>query len=207
MTRDPLNVLVVSHAAVIGVNQVPFDALARDGARVAIVAPSSLRTDLRGRVEFEARPGSAARTIPLPVSLGGYRAALGGQRGIHVIVYRGLARAIAAAAPDVVFVEEEPHSFAARQVARTGIRFVVHENQNIARRLPPPFGSIRRAVLASPCATSPRSSWCAHSGSRGRSACSRTRPSHLRRPRSTRASRILSWGSRDGSSPRRESWT
>jgi glycosyltransferase involved in cell wall biosynthesis len=52
----------------------------------------------------------------------------------------------------VLFVEEEPFSFAAGQAARIArarrIPLVVHENQNIARRLPPPFERIRRRVLA-----------------------------------------------------------
>jgi len=150
MSSSPhkLHVLVVSHAAVIPVNQEPFDALARGGAEVTLVAPRSLHTDLRGRVEFAPMPHLAARAIALPISVGGYRRLLGGQRGIHLIVYRGLARIVASERPDVVFVEEEPHSLSARQVARTGARFVVHENQNIARRLPPPFGAIRRGVLA-----------------------------------------------------------
>ena len=48
MASEPLNVLVVSHAAVIPINQEPFDALAGAGARVTLVAPRVLPTDLRG---------------------------------------------------------------------------------------------------------------------------------------------------------------
>lgn len=147
MASEPLNVLVVSHAAVIGVNQEPFEALASAGARVTLVAPRTLSTDLRGRLRFEVRSGSRMRAVPLAV-LGGTRRAFGGTRGIHLITYLGLRKTIARVKPDVVFVEEEPHSFAARQVARTGVRFVVHENQNILRTLPFPFPRIRRTVLS-----------------------------------------------------------
>jgi len=145
-----MKVLVVSHAAVIPLNQEPFDALARAGADVVIVAPRALSTDIRGRVGFEPLAGSAARALTLPVSLGGYRRALGGQRGIHALVYRGLRAAIAREHPEVIFCEEEPFSFAAMQVVRAAgsIPVVVHENQNIERRLPPPFQQIRRLVLA-----------------------------------------------------------
>lgn len=147
-----LRAVIVSHAAVVGLNQEPFHLLAANDVDVTLIAPRALETDIRGRVTLEAFPGFAGRIVALPVALGGYRRALGGQRGIHLIVYRGLARAIAAARPEVIFVEEEPHSLAAWQVAgiarRLGIPFVVHENQNIARRLPFPFGSIRRRVLA-----------------------------------------------------------
>lgn len=146
-----MRVLVVSHAAVIDVNQEPFDALARAGADVVIAAPARLRTDLRGPVALRALAGSRARLHPLRVVFGGYSRALGGQRGIHLIVYAGLGRAIAAAQPDVIFVEEEPYSLAAAQCARIaaqrGLRFVVHQNQNLARRLPGPFELIGRGVL------------------------------------------------------------
>lgn len=139
----------MSHAAVVAVNQEPFDALARAGADVTVIVPRSLRTDIRGTISLSPLEGSAAKLVPLPVHLGGHARALGGQRGIHVIVYGGLSRAIATARPDVIFVEEEPFSLAAWQCMRAApmIPFVVHENQNIARRLPPPFHQIRHKVL------------------------------------------------------------
>ncbi|MFA5891166.1 MAG: glycosyltransferase family 4 protein [Actinomycetota bacterium] len=150
--QDTLRVLAISHAAVVETNQEPYDALARAGASVTVVVPRALRTDIRGRVRLRELPGSAARVIGLPVLLGGYRQALGGQRGIHLLVYAGLRRAVARVGPDVIFVEEEPFSFAAAQAARlaekAGLPFVVHENQNIERRLTPPFGIIRRMVLS-----------------------------------------------------------
>lgn len=144
----PIRVLVVSHAAVVDVNQEPFAALAADGADVTLVAPRALDTDIRGRVELSTLPGFKGRLIPLDVAIGGHRARLG-QRGIHLIVYRGLRRVIDEVRPDVVFVEEEPYSLAALQCMRLarGIPFVVHENQNVVRRMPPPFESMRRRVL------------------------------------------------------------
>lgn len=150
--QDTLRVLAISHAAVVETNQEPYDALARAGASVTVVAPRSLSTDIRGRVRLRELGGSAARVVGLPVLLGGYRQVLGGQRGIHLLVYAGLRRAVAAAEPHVIFVEEEPFSFAAAQAARlaqrAGLPFVVHENQNIERRLAPPFSLIRRMVLS-----------------------------------------------------------
>ncbi|MFN2613295.1 MAG: glycosyltransferase family 4 protein [Actinomycetota bacterium] len=141
----PLRVLAVSHAAVIDVNQEPFAALADDGADVAVVVPRALDTDIRGRVTLTELPGSKARLIPLGV-LGGFKPVIG-QRGIHLITYRGLRDVLKSETADVVFVEEEPHSVAALQVARESVRFVVHENQNVARRLPPPFRQMRARVL------------------------------------------------------------
>lgn len=145
-----LRVTAVSHSAVIPINQEPFSELARAGAQVTVIAPQSLRTDIRGLVHLSPLPDSAAELVGLPVTLGGYRPWLGGQRGIHVIVYRGLAAAIAASRPDVLFVEEEPGSLAALQCVRAagGVPVVVHENQNIVRKLPIPFEQIRSHVLS-----------------------------------------------------------
>src|ERR1051325_3422327 len=145
MASEPLNVLVVSHAAVIPVNQEPFDALAAAGARVTLVARRRLPTRLRGRLEFQAKPGLRARAVPLTV-IGGEQGPLG-SKGIHVITYLSLRAVIEREKPDVVFVEEEPHSVATLQVAQSGVRFVVHENQNIERSLPIPFEWMRRTVL------------------------------------------------------------
>ena len=149
---DTLRVLVVSHAAVVATNQEPFHALAQAGQHVSIVAPRALDTDIRGRVELAPLAGLAADLIGLSVAVGGYKRWLGGQRGIHAIWYRNLRWAVREAAPDVIFIEEEPFSVAAwqcaREAARIHVPFVVHENQNIDRRLPPPFAQIRRFVLA-----------------------------------------------------------
>lgn len=147
-----IRVAVVSHAAVVAINQEPFHELARAGAQVTLVAPRALDTDIRGRVELSALPGFAGDLLGLSVVIGGYKRHLGGQRGIHLIAYRGLARALASARPDVLFVEEEPYSLAALQCMRIadrlGIPFVIHENQNILRRVPPPFEQVRARVLA-----------------------------------------------------------
>jgi glycosyltransferase involved in cell wall biosynthesis len=146
-----LRIAAVSHAAVIAANQEPFSALAEAGAEVTVLAPRQLRTDLRGVVGLEALTGSNARVVGLPVSIGGYSKRLGGQRGIHVILYRGLAKTLRLNSPDVVFIEEEPYSFAAFQAARwcarNQIPFVVHQNQNLERNLPLPFRLIERFVL------------------------------------------------------------
>jgi glycosyltransferase involved in cell wall biosynthesis len=146
-----LRVLAVSHSAAVETNQEPFRALARAGADVLVVAPRSVRTDVRGRIDFTPLPGFEANVVPVPVAIGGYRKLSGGQRGIHLIVYRGLRRIVASFAPDVLFAEEEPYSLAALQCARAahaaGAPFVFHANQNVVKSLPPPFPGIRKAVF------------------------------------------------------------
>lgn len=151
-TESPLRVAVVSHAAIVPANQEPFVALESAGARVGILAPKQLDTDLRGRLRLERLESFTGRLLGLDTSLGGHKPWLGGQRGIHLIAYRELERALDELAPEVVFVEEEPYSVAAFQVAQWGRRrrvpIVVHQNQNLARRLPVPFELMRRRVLA-----------------------------------------------------------
>lgn len=144
-------ILVVSHGAVVEINQEPFRALARAGADVLVAAPRSIRTDVRGRIDFRSLADFEANVVPLPIAVGGYSKFAGGQRGIHLIVYRGLKRVAGHFKPDVLFAEEEPFSLAALQAARVahalGAAFVFHANQNIAKSLPPPFPGIRKAVF------------------------------------------------------------
>lgn len=156
----PLRIAVVSHAAVVAANQEPFAALEAAGASVDILAPRELATDLRGTLRLERLGHLRGRLLGLDVTFGGYRTWLGGQRGIHVIAYRELERALDELSPEVVFVEEEPYSVAALQVARWSARhrvpMVVHQNQNLSRRLPLPFELIRRRVLRDAAACTAR---------------------------------------------------
>lgn len=143
-----MSVVVISHACVVDVNQEPFLALAQRGVRVHVIAPKALRTDIRGTIRFRALDGVDATA--LPVRIGGFRRGVK-QAGVHMIVYSGLRAAVAAHAPDLIYVEEEPWSFTALQAARIarerGVPLVFHQSQNVAKKLPPPFESIRRRVL------------------------------------------------------------
>lgn len=143
-----MSVVVISHACVVDVNQEPFLALAQRGVRVHVIAPRSLRTDIRGTIAFRALDGIDATA--LPVRIGGFRRGVK-QAGVHMILYSGLRDAVRAQRPDLLYVEEEPWSFTAMQAARIardlGIPLVFHQSQNVAKTLPPPFESIRRRVL------------------------------------------------------------
>ncbi|HVL88848.1 MAG TPA: glycosyltransferase family 4 protein [Actinomycetota bacterium] len=142
------SVVVVSHACVVDVNQEPFRALAGRGVRVHVIAPKALRTDIRGTIPFRALDGVDATA--LPVRIGGFRRGVR-QAGVHMILYAGLREAIRGQEPTLIYVEEEPWSFTAMQVDRIarelGVPFAFHQSQNVAKRLPPPFESIRRRVL------------------------------------------------------------
>jgi hypothetical protein len=70
----------------------------------------------------------------------------------HFHLYRGLSRALDAERPDLVHADEEPYSAVTAQIAvlcaarRTP--FVFFGWQNLHKRLPPPFGALRRGVFA-----------------------------------------------------------
>jgi glycosyltransferase involved in cell wall biosynthesis len=146
-----LRVLVVSHACVVDVNQEPYAALGEAGAEVRVVAPNALRTDVRGRIGFSPLPGFERHVTAVPIALGGYGKLAGGQRGIHLIVYRKLRAVAEKFEPGLVYAEEEPFSLAALQVARLAHQldapFVFHANQNVEKSLPPPFSAVRTAVF------------------------------------------------------------
>jgi UDP-glucose:(heptosyl)LPS alpha-1,3-glucosyltransferase len=63
--------------------------------------------------------------------------------------YPGLGKIIEAVQPDVIHLWEEPWSVVALQAAllRRGAALVIEADQNILKRLPPPFETIRRFVL------------------------------------------------------------
>lgn len=142
-------IVVVSHACVVDVNQEPFLALAARGVPVHVIAPKQLRTDVRGVISFSALDGIQA--TPLATRIGGFRRGVR-QAGVHLILYRGLGAAVASLQPDVLYAEEEPWSFTTLQVARLarrmGIPYAFHQSQNVDKKLPPPFETIRRRVLS-----------------------------------------------------------
>jgi glycosyltransferase involved in cell wall biosynthesis len=139
-----VRVLVVSHPAVVDVNQEVYRELQRRGWDVKLVVPSRWRHDYsNSHVEPRPLPGLEQALIPVPVALAG-RA----QRHFY------LARCGAICArvrPDVAFLEAEPYALAATQWGRTlrrrGVPFGVQCYENIDRPLPPPIRWLRTRVL------------------------------------------------------------
>lgn len=83
------------------------------------------------------------RTVKLPALFHGHN---------HFHLYRGLARALDRERPDLVHADEEPYSAVTGQIAALcaarRIPFVFFGWQNLHKRLPPPFGALRRGVFA-----------------------------------------------------------
>ena len=145
----PLRVLSVAHSAVRrSSSRLRYDALAADPALdVHLVVPK--RWHEFGRW-YDADPstgddtGVALHRLPI-------RLPRAGRASWHLHHYPELPRLAATLRPDVIHLWEEPWSIVALQGAsiarRLGAALVLEVDQNILKRLPPPFEIIRRHTL------------------------------------------------------------
>jgi glycosyltransferase involved in cell wall biosynthesis len=142
---DPARrLLVVSHPAVLGVNQLVYRELAERGWRVDIVVPRRWRSEYSSEAIIpEALPGLEGSLHPVPVLLSGRP-----QRHLYLTRCRALASRLAA---NVAFLEAETYSLAASQWRRAlsglGIPFGVQAAENIDRPLPGTVRRLRSRVL------------------------------------------------------------
>ncbi len=136
--------LVVSHPAVVGVNQEVYAELRRRGWEPILVVPARWRNEFSGA---ELRPvpvaGMAGSLRPTPVALAGRP-----QRHFHLARPGALIERIG---PDAAFLEAEAFSLVASQwrrpLVRRGIPFGVQAAENIDRELPAPVKRLRSRVL------------------------------------------------------------
>jgi len=136
--------LVISHPAVVSVNQEVYRELARRDWDVTIVLPSRWR---HGYSDVDLLPepleGMEAALHPTPVAFRGRP-----QRHFYLANCRAIC---IKARPDVAFIEEEPFSLPAAQwssaLRRSGVPFGVHSYENIDRELPLPVRWLRSRVL------------------------------------------------------------
>jgi glycosyltransferase involved in cell wall biosynthesis len=154
-TRDRgARLLVVSHPAVVGVNQEVYLELRRRGWDVTIVVPSRWRHSYSaGSVAPQALDGMQDALLPT-------RVLLPGRPQRHLYVTRAGAL-VARLRPDVAFLEAEPFALPAGQWGRAlhsrGVPFGVQAYENIDRRLPRPVEALRRRVLAAAAFVAARS--------------------------------------------------
>jgi glycosyltransferase involved in cell wall biosynthesis len=142
--RRPRRVLIVSHPAVVSVNQEVYRELAARGWEVTIVLPSRWsHSYAQGAVTPTALPGVESLLRPTRVVLAGKP-----QRHLYLTRTRALCRRLR---PDVAFLELEPFALAATQwghaLHREGIPFGVQCYENIDRSLPAPVRALRTRVL------------------------------------------------------------
>jgi glycosyltransferase involved in cell wall biosynthesis len=137
-------VLVVSHPAVVSVNQEVYSELKRRGWDVKIVIPSRWgHSYAKGTVVPKALAGMDDALRPTRVAFRGHP-----QRHVYLTRTRTLCTGFS---PDVAFVEAEPYSLAASQwghtFAKLGVPFGVQCYENIDRELPRPVRLLRSRVL------------------------------------------------------------
>jgi glycosyltransferase involved in cell wall biosynthesis len=138
-----VRLLVVSHPAVVDVNQTVYRELLRRGWDVTIVVPDHWRHEYSDSdVAPVALSGMEGTLRPTRVLLAGRP-----QRHIYFAT-RSICRQVN---PEVAFLEAEPYALAAAQWGRTlhraGVPFGVQCYENIDRPLPRPVRAIRSRVL------------------------------------------------------------
>lgn len=135
---------MISHPAVVSVNQLVYRELVRRGWKVDVVVPRSWRGEYSERpLRPVPLPGLEHALHPLPVLLSGRP-----QRHLYLARARALARRLNAR---VAFLEAEAYALATSQwhrvLAPLGIPFGVQAAENIDRSLPAPVRVLRARVL------------------------------------------------------------
>lgn len=128
-----MNVTVISHSCVLPANQRVWAKVAgHEGIQLRMIVPRRWRSSLHGVLEFEALPELADVARPLRVYLPG---------NLHLHTYSDLGPALTDGLPDVLYLDEDPHSLAAWQVMGLQrlmeFQLVITLKQNILKRYPP----------------------------------------------------------------------
>ena len=133
-----MKVLYVSKALVVAVYR---DKLRELAAHVDVTALVPERWGAQAP-ERDADAASAPPVITRPALLHGHN---------HFHVYRGAGAVLDSVRPDLVHIDEEPYSIVTLQLAELcrarGIPSLFFAWQNLAKRLPPPFGALRARVF------------------------------------------------------------
>jgi glycosyltransferase involved in cell wall biosynthesis len=141
--NDRQRLLVVSHPAVMSVNQQVYRELVQRGWELTLVVPSRWRHAYSRDVSPQALEGIERCLRPTAVALAGQQ-----QRHFYLTRCRSLC---ARTRPSVAFVEAEPFAVAASQwrigLRRLGVPFGVQCYENIDRSLPWPVVRMRSRVL------------------------------------------------------------
>jgi len=158
---------VISHPAVLPVNQLVYGELLGRGWDVRLVVPARWRHDYEPyEIRPQPLPEVASHMTPLPVMLAGRP-----QRHVYRVNPLKLLRGMR---PDVLFLEQEPFALVTAQwavaAAWLDVPFGVQQAENLDRALPWAVRALRARVLSSAAfvaARSPRAaelarSWGAH---------------------------------------------
>jgi glycosyltransferase involved in cell wall biosynthesis len=140
-----LRLLVVSHPAILAVNQLPYAELRRHGWDPFVVTPNAWRN------QYATAPFPPEVLPELAGRVAGRRVALAGRIQRHFYVTR-IAGLIADVRPRAALIEEEPTSVPAfqwgRALWRARVPFAVQAAENLDRPWPLPARGLRRWTLA-----------------------------------------------------------
>ena len=134
-----MRVLVVSHSAIIDLNRRPLDQIARlrPDWKLRLLTPAALRAPGSG-VRYECEPLPPDRGYELvsaPICTFRHQLASWYRRSPT--------RLVREFEPDLIHIDEEPHSAMGYQLTRVaaklGLPRIIYSSQNIPRRYPPPF--------------------------------------------------------------------
>jgi glycosyltransferase involved in cell wall biosynthesis len=143
-TRNGRRLLVVSHPAVLPVNQVVYRELAQRGWDITVIVPA------RWRHSFSTTPVTPTPLGGMETSLRPTRVAFAGRQQRHFYL-TNTNRLTAGLRPNVAFIEAEPYSLSAAQWSRAfskhDIPFGVQAWENLDRSLPSPIRWLRGRVL------------------------------------------------------------
>ena len=151
-----MRLTVISHSCVLPANQKLWAKVAaHEGIELRLVAPRRWRSSLHGQLDFEALPELADAARPLGVHLSG---------NLHLHTYSDLGPALTDGLPDVLYLDEDPHSLVAWQVLDLQrlmeFEIIITLKQNILKRYPPPFRWIERASYRRAAAAAATSRQC-----------------------------------------------
>ena len=150
------NLTVISHSCVLPENQRLWAEVARQPeVQLTLIAPLRWQAALQGPLQFSALPELQQQARPLRIHWPGQP---------HLHVYRGLKAQLTALRPDVVYLDEDPHSLVAAQVlplqAALGFRLVITLKQNILKHYPPPFSWVEQRTYRLACCAAATSTEC-----------------------------------------------
>ncbi len=138
---EPLTVVMVSKAMVVGAHQAKAEAMAAQGLDLTVIAPERW-VDSGRSIHLERAAVSGYRLESCPIRLPGH---------FHSYWFRGLGRRLARMSPQVVHVDEEPYNLATvmalRDAAKVGARACFFAWQNLDRPMPPPLGWFERLAF------------------------------------------------------------
>lgn len=141
-----MRLIVVSHPAVLAVNQEVYVEMQALGCDLHIIVPARWQHDYVDRpVAAEVHSALAGRVHPALVALGG--------KPLRHVYLSPPSKWIRRFRPDVAFLEQEAFALVtgqwSRSLVRAGVPFGIQNDENLDRPLPIPLRRIRRSVLGS----------------------------------------------------------